>query len=106
MDKNYDYNLIITIVNRGMADAVMDVAKGAGATGGTYLHGHGADHKVAETFFGISIKPEKDVLFIVAKTCDKHSIMQAISKADIYEDHKAFVFSLPVDHIAGAHFKK
>ena len=36
------YALIITIVNRGYSDDVMDAARDAGARGGTVMYAHGA----------------------------------------------------------------
>lgn len=98
----YEHNLIITIANSGSVDVIMDAAKEAGATGGTILHGRGAGLKDTETFLGISIQPEKDVLFIVARTDEKQKIMQAISQSSEFsEDHKCITFSLPVDNLAG-----
>ena len=39
-----EFELVITIVNRGFADKVMDAAKAAGATGGTVLYARGSGH--------------------------------------------------------------
>ena len=36
------YDLIVTIVNKGRAEKVMEAAKKAGAEGGTILHGRGS----------------------------------------------------------------
>ena len=39
------YALIVTIVNRGYADDVMDAARNAGARGGTIMYARGAMNK-------------------------------------------------------------
>lgn len=94
---DYEYNLIITIMDIEHIDLIMNAAKDAGATGGTILHGRGAGAKHTESFMGITIQPEKGVLLIVVRTENKQKIMCAIKdqgKSDI-------IFSLPVDDLAG-----
>lgn len=59
--------LIVTIVNRGYSDEVMDAAREAGAQGGTILYSRGAGVHETETFFGIPIQPEKELVLILAK---------------------------------------
>ena len=56
------HDLILTIVERGYADDVMDAAKAAGARGGTILHARGTGSKEAEKFFGIIVQPEKELI--------------------------------------------
>ncbi len=89
VDGYKEFDLIITIVNRGFDDVVMEAARGAGATGGTVLHARGAGVHEAEKFFGISIQPEKDVILILAKCEDKKQIGRGLS------------FSIPVEDVCG-----
>ena len=56
------FELIITIINRGFSEDVVDAAKSAGAQGGTVLHARGTGVHEAEKFFGISIQPEKEMV--------------------------------------------
>jgi len=100
--KENTFALIITVVNRGHADSVMDTAKDAGAQGGTILHARGCGTHENEKFFGISITPEKDVVLIVVKTEQKQQIMRAITEqAELYKAGKGIIFALPVDDVAG-----
>lgn len=75
---NLEYELIIVIANEGRTDVVMDAARGAGATGGTVLHGKGTGKGSTENFFSVSIATEKEVILIVTKKEEKAKIMRAI----------------------------
>lgn len=102
LDDYIQFDLIITIVNRGFDDVVMDAARKAGATGGTILHARGAGVHEAEKFFGISIQPEKDVILILAKREYKKQIMYEIrNKAGLNKEGKGLSFSLPVEDVCG-----
>ncbi len=96
------YELIITIVNRGGFDAVKEAAKAAGARGGTLLHGLGLGGAEAEKFLGISIQPEKDVVFIVVPKEDREKVMNNILEtAGLLTENRGICFSLPVDTALG-----
>lgn len=100
MNKNLD--LIITIVNHGCSDIVMDAAKIEGATGGTVLTGRGLGSKEAEKFFGISIQPEKEVVLIVVKHEDKNAIMKSICNlAGLETEAHGISFSVPIEDAVG-----
>ena len=96
------YELILTIVNRGFADLVMDAAKQAGASGGTIIHARGTGIHEAEKFFGIIVQPEKELVLILAGREEKNAIMTAIcAHAELKEAGKGICFSLPVDQVVG-----
>lgn len=97
-----DYELIISVVNRGFADDVMDAAKSAGAFGGTVLHARGTGAKEAEKFFGIIVQPEKDMVWILTEREKRSDIMRAIHAGIQMESAgKGMCFSLPVDSVTG-----
>lgn len=100
-----DYELIVVIANEGRTDMVMDAARGAGATGGTVIHGKGTGKKSTENFFSVSIATEKEVILIVTKKEEKAKIMRAVvEKAGVGTEANAITFSLPVTEIAGFGF--
>lgn len=102
MEQSYQYDVIIAVMNQGYADEVMDVARAAGAPGGTVLHARGLGLKQAEKFFGISIQPEKDMLFIVAQKGFSKPIMAAIvEKKGFHHEAKTIAFSMPANGVAG-----
>ena len=97
------FDLILTIVNRGFSDLVMDAARKAGASGGTILHGRGTGAREAERFFGISIQPEKELVMILCVRQERREIMHAIAhNAGLNTQGQGFSFSLPVDEVVGA----
>ncbi|UKI53602.1 MAG: hypothetical protein L6V86_00540 [Treponema sp.] len=61
------HQLITIIVNKGYADDAMAAARNAGATGGTILSARGTARPGDETFFGVEIVPEKDMLLVLAE---------------------------------------
>ena len=95
-------DLIITIVNRGYTDLVMDAALPAGARGGTVVHARGAGVVEASQFFGITIQPEKEMVLILVDHAHKVPVMQAIVKgAGMTSEGHGIVFSLPVTDVIG-----
>ena len=98
------HDLILTIVERGYADDVMDAAKAAGARGGTILHARGTGSTEAEKFFGIIVQPEKELVMILVEHEMKNTIMTAIcEKHGITSAGKGICFSLPVESVVGLH---
>ena len=97
-----NYDLIITIVNRGFSDLVMDAARGVGASGGTILHARGTGVHETARFLGISIQPEKEFVLILADHEQRQAIMQAITEqAGLNTSGKGVAFSIPVDEVVG-----
>lgn len=100
-------HLLVTICNNGFADEVMDVAKSAGARGGTILHARGSAEDNPLQFLGITIEPEKDVVIIIVNDETKNNIMQAIAtKLGIGTKAHSITFSMPVDGIVGINLEK
>ncbi len=94
--------LIVIIANEGHTDTVMDIARAAGAGGGTVIHAKGTGGNGQEKFFSVSIAEEKEVIIIVAAQDKKADIMKAvIEKAGAATDAGAIAFSLPVSELAG-----
>lgn len=96
------YSLITVIAEKGCSDMVMDAAREAGARGGTVVHAKGTGKESERKFFGMSISPEKEMIYIATRKADRSTIMRAIlEKAGAHTDAKAVVYSLPVEEIAG-----
>ena len=96
------YDLIVTIVNRGFADDVMRAAKKAGAFGGTVLNARGTAAQSEKKFFGTVIEPEKEMVLILTEHEKRTVIMEAIAEnAGLQKDGMGICFSLPVDAVRG-----
>ena len=98
----FEYELIIAVMNEGYSDLLMDAARAAGAGGGTVMHAKGTAGKQEEKFFGVRIAAEKDLVYIVAHRDEKAAIMQAIlEKAGPGTKAGAICFSLPISSVVG-----
>ena len=94
--------LIVVITNRGYVESVMEVARNAGAPGGTVVHARGTGQESSEKFFGTIIGAEKEMIFIVTKAEKARGIMKAIrDKAGSNTPSEAVTFSLPVSDASG-----
>ncbi|MBE5754549.1 MAG: P-II family nitrogen regulator [Clostridiales bacterium] len=93
--------LIITVVDKGNTDIVMDAARSAGAGGGTVIKAKGTGAELAK-FFGVSISEEKEMIYIVASRENRDAIMRAVmEKAGRNTDAHGVIFTLPVDSVVG-----
>lgn len=101
MEKESKMVLVLTIVDKGNLDVVMDAARGVGASGGTVVRAKGTGAEMAK-FFGISISEEKEMVYIVAPREKRDDIMRAImEKAGSNTSAHGVVFSIPVDGVVG-----
>ena len=96
------YEMVVTIINRGYTDLVMEAARQMGAAGGTVISARGLASQEVEQFLGISIQAEKEIVFMVVPGEKKQDVMQAISReAGLKSPAKGLVLSLPVSSAIG-----
>jgi len=100
--KNKKYHLLITIVNDGYSEKVMNAAKKCGANGGTLVKGRELGGKNSFKFFNMTMEPEKDIVLIVCEEKEKNKIMEGIlEKTGIKKEGKGMCISLPIDSTLG-----
>lgn len=93
--------MIITLVDKGNTELVMEAARSAGANGGTVVRAKGTGAEIAK-FFGVSISEEKEMVYIISRRDGRDAIMKAImEKAGANTDAHGVLFSLPVDSVVG-----
>lgn len=98
----YQHEAIFCIVNTGYSEAVMDAAKKLGARGGTVINARGTAGKEAETFFHITIQPEKEIVMILVPQEIKEDVMHALYKeVGLDTAGQGIAFSMPVDNVVG-----
>ncbi|MDR1001651.1 MAG: hypothetical protein LBL82_00030 [Oscillospiraceae bacterium] len=96
------FHLVLTVVNQGHSDAVIDAAHSAGARGGTIIKAHRPDLGESAKFFGISLQSDKEVVAIVVPRGYKKELMTAINKrCGMSTQAEGIVISLPVDSCEG-----
>ena len=100
---NVKCELIVVIVNQGFEEEVMRAARNAGAKGGTVFNARGtvtADDEVK--FLGITLHPNKEIVYILTKSEDKVEIMKAIrDKIGLATPGAGILFTLPVEETLG-----
>ena len=96
------YDLIVTIVNKGRAEKVMEAAKKAGAEGGTILHGRGSGVHEKAKLFGIIIEPEKEIILTLIPSDISQEVLENILKeADFNRPNKEIAFVISLNKVAG-----
>lgn len=73
-------NLIFISVNNGYSDAVMEVAKKVGATGGTVIKGRLADAELFGELGQLKANEEREIICILAPENISHEIMNNVNE--------------------------
>jgi hypothetical protein len=95
-------DLVIAVINHGYSEEFMNVARGAGASGGTVVNARGLTHEGPVKFFGIAVQEEKEIVFVLTSRDKKLSIMEAVSRScGITTKAEGLIFSLPVENVMG-----
>ena len=99
---SYKHEMIVCIVNTGYSDIVMNAAREYGAKGGTVFNARGTANPEAESFFKITIQPEKEVVLILVPAELKEDILHALYKqVGLNTPGQGIAFTLPVDSAVG-----
>jgi nitrogen regulatory protein PII len=102
MEKEGLFDLIVSIVNSGHSDSVMQASRDAGAEGGTILHGRGSGIHETSSLFSLAIEPEKDVILTLVDRRISESVLKAIvEQSHLNEPGKGIAFMLEVEDAAG-----
>lgn len=92
------FELVLCIANAGFSQSIMEVARAAGARGGTIVRGRGSANPEAEEFFNITIHPDKELILILVSSAIKDAVLQAIYKeGGLAREAQGIAFSLPVE---------
>ena len=95
-------HMIVTIVDGGIGEDVIDYSKAAGAAGGTILHGRGSGVHDTGKFLGLEISPEKDIVLTLVPDSITNEVMDAIGKGiHIDVPGNGVCFSIDVDKVIG-----
>ena len=102
MSESITHDVIIAIVDKGNSEELIEVAKDAGATGGTVINARRSGMGDAIKFLDIPVQGEKEIIAILTKREIKHNIMNAINDSyGIKTQAHGIVLSLPVDSMIG-----
>ncbi len=101
--------LIVTVVNKGWGEKVLETSMKAGATGGTIIPGRGMGIHEQRTLLGISLEPEKEIVLSAVRSDEREAILKEIVAAtDLEKPGAGIAFTLPIDKMFGIshHFPK
>ena len=99
-EKKEDHSLILIVVNQGHTDEVMDTARAAGARGGTILRSRWVGNEGSESFYGITLQAEKEIIAIVSGTQRRKLIMEAVNKKHgMNTEAGAMICSVAIDQM-------
>ncbi|HDH16019.1 MAG TPA: P-II family nitrogen regulator [Gammaproteobacteria bacterium] len=95
---------MITFVKDSKADAVMDAAREAGATGATVINNaRGEGLEKTKTFFGLSLETQRDVLLFLVEEHMSRTIIEKISDVAEFEKDpgSGIAFQIDVEDAVG-----
>jgi nitrogen regulatory protein PII len=102
MECNLLYDLIVTIVNKGYSETVVEASKKAGAEGGTIMFGRGTGIHEQAKLFGITIEPEKELVLTLVGREKTDSVLElVIREAELDKPGIGIAFVLEVERVAG-----
>ena len=100
--KDSMHKLIITIVDKGNAEMVVEAATKAGSKGGTIINARGSGIHETCKVFGIEVEPEKELVLILAEKDLTEAIALSIKdELNIDEPGKGIIFILDVNKTYG-----
>ena len=98
MKNEHHNNLIVISVNEGYSESVMQVARKAGATGGTVIKGRLADGEQFAEFVNTEVSSEREILFILAPNKVGAQIMTDVNKEfGLTSPANGILFALPTE---------
>ncbi len=87
------YQLIMTIVNRGKAEDVIEAAQAAGSKGGTIVNARGSGIHESGKLFNMEIEPEKEMVLILSTEDTASAIVSSIEeKLEIDKPGNGIIF--------------
>jgi nitrogen regulatory protein P-II 1 len=90
--------MIIAIVQRGKADALVGTAIKAGAPAATVLFGRGQGMRERLGPLGIAIQPEKEIILIILEEWLSEQVLTAMTKeGNLDKPGVGFAFEVPVE---------
>lgn len=92
------FKLIITFVDDAHTEVVMRAAREAGATGATVItSARGEGMNKAETFFGLTLETQRDVLLFLVEEHLSRTILEHIAEVGEFDDKPGTGIAVQID---------
>ncbi len=98
------FKLVVAVVIDEMTEQVIDVAREAGATGGTVItSARGEGLTPSKTFLGLTLEGLRDVVLLLVEQHLSRHILERIAEACGFEEQpgKGIVFQLDIEDAVG-----
>jgi nitrogen regulatory protein PII len=97
-----NYEVIFTVVKKGLGQQVVDAATSAGSTGATIINARGAGNHEYEKFFAMELVPEKEIVMIIIDKDKTKGIIKAIEESvHIDNPGKGILFTMDANRVTG-----
>ncbi|MCF6194963.1 MAG: hypothetical protein L3J46_11590 [Kangiellaceae bacterium] len=98
------FKLLIVLVEDAKTDAVIEAARDAGATGTTVISNASGDGiEKSQTFFGLTLETQRDVLLLLVEEHLSRHILERISEAGEFDTQSGagIAFQIDVEDVVG-----
>lgn len=93
---------IITIVERGKANSLVDEAKKIGAKGATIFYGRGTGEEEIKKYFSFHIESSKEIIIILSEDDRAQKIIDTlVDKGGLNKPGKGILFTFPISKVIG-----
>src|SRR5262245_45175881 len=101
-ERSHALKMIIAIVQRGKADAVVGAAIKAGAPAATVVLGRGQGMRERLGPLGVAIQPEKEIILVILEEWLSEQVLSAmVKKGNLDKAGIGFAFEVPVEKAIG-----
>jgi nitrogen regulatory protein PII len=96
------FKIVFAPVKTDKADAIVDAAKAAGATGATIIPARGTGMHEAKTFFGLTLEDQTDIVMFLLEEHIVKPVLEAIKTAgEFSKPGTGIAFVMPVEQVVG-----
>lgn len=94
------HDCIMAVMDRGLADYAVSIARSAGATGATIMHGRGSG-KHERMLLNIELQPEKEIILLITDARVSSGIADSLlNDPYLNKDNNVVIFVLPTEATA------
>lgn len=101
-----DIICLISVVERGRADRIVEAAKQAGASGATIFYGRGTGESEVKKFLKIQVEASKEVIIILSEANSYEKIKKVMIEAgELKKPGTGILFTVKVEDLIGLYHR-
>ena len=103
-DLSNSYDVVITIVDKGLTEKIVDEIDKNGVSGVTILPGRGRSTKTPMYLFGLVIEPERDCIIVLTPSAKTDEVFEIImTTGNLQNPGQGLVLVLDLKKVGGIH---